>query len=44
MNKIKQFLLVACAFFVIYASPSSAQESTKLLVWGDAVRQPFYEA
>ena len=44
MNKIKQFLLVASAFFVIYASPSSAQDSTKLLVWGDAVRQPFYEA
>ena len=41
MNKIKQFLLVASAFFVIYASPGSAQDSTKLIAWCDAVRVPF---
>ena len=44
MNKIKQFLLVASAFFVIYASPGSAQDSTKLIAWCDAVRVPFCEA
>ncbi len=41
--KLLRKLSLACAAAVL-GSGVAAQDVTKLVVWGDAVREPFYQA
>lgn len=43
MKHIGKFLALSCAAATC-ATGALAQEATKLLVWGDPVREPFYQA